>query len=376
MVSNPFIISGKIERDYFCDRKKESAELIRLIENGNNVVLISPRRMGKTGLIDYCFDDERIKSRYYTFFVDILQTSTLSEFIFLLGKEIYKGLASRGKKFVESFTQALRSLFGKFGFDPVSGLPTFNIQLGDITHPELTLEEIFEYLSGADCPCVVAIDEFQQIANYPEKNIEALLRSHIQRSANCNFIFSGSQRHIIQEMFMKSARPFYNSASIIYLYAITRSEYVPFIERMFADKGKTISPDTAGWIYDMFNGHTFYVQRLCNESFSYTVDGGVCDRAIVDYSLANILESYATLFRKTLSEMPVKQKELFYAIAQEGRARGVTSGAFVKKHSLSSTSSVQSALGKLLEKQLITQEEDCYLVVDRFFAIWLQRMLG
>ena len=179
--TNPFIVTGKIEPEYFCDRVKESALLIKLLTNGNNSVLISPRRMGKTGLIEFCYDKPEIKNNYYTFFIDILHTSSLTEFTYVLGKEIYQTLVPKSHKMVNLFLKTLKSISGKFGFDITTGLPTFNIELGDIDSPQYTLDEIFKYLEIADKPCIISIDEFQQISKYPEKNIEALLRTHIQK---------------------------------------------------------------------------------------------------------------------------------------------------------------------------------------------------
>ena len=189
-IVNPFIVTGKIDPAYFCDREEESARLIRSLDNGNNLVIISPRRMGKTGLIQFCYEKPEWKKTYYTFFIDILHTSSLREFTYTLGKEIYETLLPRSKRMTQLFMQTLKSISGKFGFDPLSNTPTFSLELGDIDRPEYTLDEIFVYLAKADKPCIIAIDEFQQIAKYPEKNIEALLRTHIQKINNCHFIFA------------------------------------------------------------------------------------------------------------------------------------------------------------------------------------------
>lgn len=97
---NPFIVTGKIEPEYFCDRIKESERVIKLLTNGNNLVIISPRRMGKTGLIQFCYEKPIIKDEYYTFFIDILHTSSLREFTYLLGKEIYETLLPDRKSVV------------------------------------------------------------------------------------------------------------------------------------------------------------------------------------------------------------------------------------------------------------------------------------
>ena len=144
--NNPFIVTGKIDPEYFCDRVNESARLVKSITNGNNLVIISPRRMGKTGLIQFCYDKPEISNEYYTFFIDILHTSSLREFTFLLGKQIYESLLPRSRKMLNLFIQTIKSISGKFGFDPVSNLPTFNIELGDIEQPAYTLDEIFHYL--------------------------------------------------------------------------------------------------------------------------------------------------------------------------------------------------------------------------------------
>lgn len=95
------------------------------------------------------------------------------------------------------------------------------------------MDEIFQYLEHADKRCIVAIDEFQQIAKYPEKNIEALLRTHIQKQMNTNFIFAGSERHMMQELFSSATRPFCNSADMMELKAIVPEIYVPFIVGLF-----------------------------------------------------------------------------------------------------------------------------------------------
>lgn len=375
MTINPFIIAGKIEKKYFCDRQAEQEELINRISNGHNVVLISPRRMGKTGLIEICYENSLIKKNYYTFFIDILQTSSLREFIFLLGKEIYSELVPRSKRMAKGFVQALKSLGGHVSFDSITGLPFLNISIGDIRHPELTLDEIFAYLAGADMRCIIAIDEFQQIANYQEKNVEAILRTHIQHSTNCNFIFSGSQRHILREMFISSARPFFNSASFMHLNPIPEEIYTDFIVKLFKEKGKLISKHLASEIYNKFEGHTYYVHRTCNEAFACTPAGDECDNQILQEAIDKILASYETLYRELLSQLPVKQKELLYAIAGDGKVSGITSVEFIRRNALSSASSVQSAARMLLGKEILTKVENTYSVADRFFAMWIRRML-
>lgn len=372
-VKNPFIVTGKIDAEYFCDRVTESARVIKTITNENNLVIISPRRMGKTGLIQFCFDKPEISEEYYTFFIDILHTTSLREFTYVLGRTIYETLLPNSKKMASLFIQTIKSISGKLGFDPVTNMPTFNIGLGDIEKPEYTLDEIFQYLDEADKPCIVAIDEFQQIAKYPEKNIEALLRTHIQRLRNCNFIFAGSERHMMQEMFTSSARPFYNSADLLVLNAIAPDIYTEFICNLFARRNRSIKQENAAWVYKRFNGHTYYIQRTFNEAYADTAEGTECTREIIETAIDTIIASNDTLFREILSNIPEKQKALLYAIAKDHEAKGITSSEFIKRHSLPSASSVQSAAKILLEKDYITETQKVYSVTDKLFAMWINK---
>lgn len=376
MKGNPFIVTGKIKPEYFCDRVNESARLVKSITNGNNLVIISPRRMGKTGLIQFCYDKPEIREEYYTFFIDILHTSSLQEFTYLLGRVIYETLLPRSVKMANLFIKTIKSINGKFGFDPMTNLPVFNVELGDIERPEYTLDEIFGYLSKADKPCIVAVDEFQQIAKYSEKNIEALLRTHIQRSVNSHFIFAGSERHLMQEMFSSSARPFYHSADILELRAIASEIYVPFIIGHFEKRNRRIAEENVKKVYNLFQGHTYYIQKTFNESFADTLEGEECTLEIIQAAIDNMIASNDTIFREILSNIPEKQKELLYAIAKDGVAEHITSADFIKRHKLSSASSVQSAANKLLDRDIITEINKVFSVTDRLFAMWINNMYG
>ena len=373
---NPFIVTGKIAPEYFCDRVAESARLIKSVTNGNNLVIISPRRMGKTGLIQFCYDKPEIVKEYYTFFIDILHTSSLREFTYLLGREIYETLLPRSRRMANLFIQTLKSISGKFGFDPVSNFPVFSIELGDIERPEYTLEEIFSYLNSADKRCIVAIDEFQQIAKYPERNIEALLRTHIQQQANSNFIFAGSERHIIQEMFSSAARPFYHSADVLELKAIDSGIYTPFVVNHFEKCRRYIDAVNVEKVYRLFNGHTYYLQKTFNEAFADTPEGGECGIDTIRRAIDEMIASNDTIFREILSNIPEKQKALLYAIARDGEAVRITSADFIKRHSLASASSVQSAAKKLLEKDYITEINKVFSVTDKLFAMWINKTYG
>ena len=373
IVNNPFIVGGYLSPHYFCDREVETEQLIRNITNGRNVVIISVRRMGKTGLIRHCFYQDEIKEHYYTFFIDIYATASLREFVFALGKEIFEKLKPKGIKFIERFFSVISSLRAGFKLDSVTGEPTFDIGLGDIHTAETTLDEIFAYLEQADKPCIVAIDEFQQIGNYTEKNVEAILRTKVQHCQNARFIFAGSQKHIMMNMFNSPARPFYQSVNMMQLKSIPLTAYRAFVERLFLENKKRIEEELIDEVYNFFEGHTWYIQLMFNELYILTGKGELCSRSQQTIALTNILQMQDFTYQEIFSRLPEKQKEVLIAIGKEQKAIGVTSGKFIKKYKLSTPSSVQSALKGLLEKNLVSQEQNQYEISDRLLGVWLQK---
>ena len=377
-INNPFIIKGAIPAEYFCDRVKETEILTNHIHNGRNVVLTAPRRIGKTGLIAHCFQTPKWEEEYYVFFIDILETSSLRDLTFALGRQIFETLKPKSKQMVDLFVQTVRSISGEFGYDILTGMPKFTLSLGAIRNPEYTLAEIFEYINQADKRCLIAIDEFQQIVHYPEKNIEAILRTHIQHCTNADFIFAGSERHILEEMFNLPSRPFYASTANMNLEAISQDIYTEFVLARFQEFNKHIEATSVEYVYRMFDGNTYCMQKVMNVAFAMTEENELCTQTIVEQAINDILSENERNYKNRLSLLTPKPKELLIAIAKEGKASRVTSGDFVRRYHLTSSSSVQSALKQLLADDWITytaneQGQKQYLLSDPFLSRWVQQ---
>lgn len=371
-MKNPFITSGYVSPTYFCDRAKETDAIISLVTNENNIALISPRRYGKTALIRHCLQRPEIEAHYYTFLIDIYATRSLRDLVNKLGKAILDTLKPQGRKVWEHFITSLKTLSGNFSYD-MSGTPSWSVSLGDISNPAVTLDEIFYYLQNADKPCIVAIDEFQQIGKYPEENIEAVLRTHVQYCNNATFIFSGSQRHLMGTIFTSPSRPFYQSVTIMNLPLIPEDKYAEFAMAHFQDAGKTIDREVISLLYSRFEGATFYLQKILNILFQQTPVGNVCTVEMIEMAIDYIIDFTADTYAELLYQLPEKQKQILMAINQEGNATAIFSSAFVKKYALISASSVKSAVNGLLDKDFITQERDTYKIYDKFFGIWLDK---
>ena len=370
-VNNPFIVGKYLSDKYFCDRSEETEFLRKQITNGRDVALISPRRIGKSGLIQHFFNQSDIKSQYYVFFVDIYATTSLAEFVYTLGKEIYAQLKPQATVWKEKFFQTITSFRVGFKLDSLTGNPSFDLGLGDIQAPQTTLDEIFAYIEEADKPCIIAIDEFQQIGEYAENNVEALLRTKIQKCHRAQFIFSGSKRHVMSNMFNSPSKPFYQSAISMGLEPISIHIYKEFAASLFTERNRQIEDEVIERVWNQYDGYTWFVQMMMNELFAMTTEGEACRISMIDEARHNVVMAQEQSYKDLLSNLPPKQKIVLQAIAKEGVAQNITSAKFIKKYNLNSASSVQAAVKFLLKNDLVTHTDNGYRVYDFFLSEWL-----
>ena len=373
-IFNPFIVGKYVSDKYFCDRSEETAFLRKQIQNGRDVALISPRRIGKSGLIQHFFNQSDIKEQYYVFFIDIYATTSLAEFVYTLGKEIYAQLKPQSTLWKEKFFQIISSFRIGFKLDSMTGEPSFDLGLGDIQAPQTSLDEIFAYIEEADKPCIIAIDEFQQICEYAEKNVEALLRTKIQKCHHAQFIFSGSKRHVMSNMFNTPSKPFYQSAISMGLEPIPVLTYTSFATRLFEERDKHIDKEVIEAIWTQYDGYTWFVQMMMNELYALTPSGKTCTAMMIDEARRNVIMSQEQSYKDMMANLPPKQKIVLQAIAREGIAQNITSAKFIKKYNLNSASSVQSAVKMLLKNDIVTQTNNEYRIYNFFFSEWLATM--
>lgn len=370
--NNPFLIAGYHSPEFFCDRKAESSTILEALYNGRNITLIAPRRMGKTGLIHHVFYQlKEQKSDVVTLYMDIYSTQSLGDFVRLFANTVLGQLDSVPQKALNRIGQFIRSCRPVFTFDEITGTPKVTVDVSP-TEEESTLKEIFDYLGSSEKRCYVAIDEFQQIAEYPEKGVEALLRSYIQFLPNVNFIFAGSKQHVMQEMFTSSKRPFYQSTQLLTIGTVNRDEYADFAMAHFAKNNLQLPREVFDAIYDKFDGHTWYIQNLLNRLYGYNRD---VEMASITYAMEQIVAEQSYSYADLLKAYPAGHVRLLKAIAQEGCVKEVLAGNFISKHKLRAASSVSSALKKLVANELVYQTTDGYIIYDRFMGEWLRNQV-
>lgn len=333
-LNNPFVIYGYKGAEYFCDRQKETETIMRALHNERNVALISPRRIGKTGLIHHAFaqiTNEHPDIR--CFYMDINATRNLQQFVELFAK-------------------------------------TFSITVSN-DQKEESLKHVLDYLKDSDKRIYVAIDEFQQISEYPEKNVEALLRSHIQFIPNVVFVFAGSKQHIMAEMFTSAKRPFYQSSQMLSLSPIDKKVYCEFANNLMEKKCMKLSADVFGYVYDVVDGQTWYVQHILNRL--YDIGGEIDIRLVNDTIMTSVMEQEVA-FLNYYESLTYNQSQLLLAIARDKAVESVLSQDFIHRHGLPASSSVSLALKALIEREFVYKYNGKFIIYDRFFAIWLRNL--
>ncbi len=371
LVLNPFSVTSYIGAEYFCDRNEETKELAGALANGRNVTLISPRRVGKTGLIHHFFQTLDPKE-VQCFYVDLYSTSNLQEFTKLFAQEI---LTRRITPFSEQMWTEITHFFGAlrpvFTTDPVTGMPQCTIDIQP-RREEWTLQQIFAYLEKSSTPCYVAFDEFQTIAEYRGIKMEALLRTYIQQLHNVHFIFSGSKKHIMTEIFSSAKRPFYRSTQMMHIDVIDEKVYYQFANKHLSAHGQHISEDAFHDLYALVDGYTWNIQNILNRLYQ-------TGKEQIDYNsiiliINQILQEEMPSYQLICRLITDRQLQVLRAVAKEERVKEPGGNLFLQKYQLGAYSTVRSAILSLIEKELLYQNEDgTYQVYEKFFALWLKQ---
>jgi AAA+ ATPase superfamily predicted ATPase len=369
---NPFVYQGYVSPDYFCDRIVETEELIGNLQNGRNTMLISPRRIGKTGLIKNAFHKlKEIEKDATCIYVDIFSTKNQQEFVQVLGSAITQDVLSRGQRAMKNLLEFFGSWRPVFGQDPYTGTPTISISI-EPSQSTVSLKSIFDYLSLSKREVYIAIDEFQQITKYPETGIEALLRSHIQFIPNAHFVFSGSKRRLMTQIFNSPERPFYQSTVSIGLEPLHEEIYYDFTRRFFEAKKGSFSQEMFHHVYHRFDGVTRSIQLMLNRL--YETEKNVCSEAQINEAILHIVNQSSMQYEELINLLTANQLSLMKAIAQEGCVVSPQGDEFIKRYNLPSASSIKTALDVLLDKDLVYRTQTGYIIYDHFLAIWLRRL--
>jgi hypothetical protein len=328
--------------------------------------------MGKTALIRHL--QSELKKEYLGVYVDILPTESMNDLLDSLATGI-AAMKPEHSTMGAKVWKFLKSLRPVVSYDSLSGTPTLSFNQS----PEQGMKsigELFDFLEDQSDPVILAIDEFQQILSYPETQVDAWLRTRIQELNNVRFIFSGSQQHLIYELFADPSRPFYRSTQFLKLDKINRDVYQTFIAEKFKKHRVKIGAATIESMLDWTEGYTYYVQLLCNRIFLRARDH-VPQELWKDEAM-RLLKEQEFVFYSYREGLTTNQWQLLKAIAREGQVKEPTSGDFSRRHELGSSASILRALKTLQKKELIYKDADSegksfYAVYDVLFKRWISK---
>jgi uncharacterized protein len=369
-INNPFITGGYLSPGYFCDRTEETKRIIGAISSRRNLTLISLRRMGKTGLLKHVkYQLEHLKKPFAVIYVDLLPTMNGNEMLNSISSALYR-LRKSENNFLEKMLGFLASLRPRLTMDPLTGEPSVELKVESSSGIKSGLEQVIKLISEIKQDIVFMFDEFQQISNYPEKNMESMLRTVIQTYPHIPFIFSGSSKQMLENMFMSPGRPFYQSSELMYLDRIRDADYRVFIKENFNNGKRKIDDASIDKVFDWTRLHTYYVQYVCNLLFQK--DENIMGSEKVKEVFHQIITDFEPQYINYRNLLPTHQFRLLKAIAAEDGVTQPTSGNFIGQNDLTSPSSVSTSLKALAEKEMIVYDIDRWQVYDVFLSRWLE----
>ena len=367
-----FIYGVSVSGENFTDRVEETRRLTMDFENGVNVILISPRRMGKTSLVKKVqshVDNPKIRVVY----MDIYDCRSEYDFYNKFATTILKETSGKMDLFLDNVKQFLTRLSPKISFSPDPNMG-YSVSLG-ITPKNYAPEEILDLpermASKMGIHIVVCIDEFQQVGEWTDSlTIQKRLRSVWQHQQNTSYCLFGSKKHLLTNLFQNRRMPFYHFGDTIYLKPISTDDWIPFICGKFAEKGKKISEEFVKQICTTVNNHSSYIQQLAWNVMVNT-EQEVTDE-IFQQAISELLAQSGPLFVQQIQGLTTYQMNLIRCLCQ-GIHKDFTSKGILETYQLGSKSNISRLKKTLIEKEIIEEEGDIITLADPVFEIWFKK---
>ena len=362
----PFPFETIAPKEYFYGRENELQELKKHIKNSTNVLLFSKRRMGKSTLIQNLFQE--IQNDYVVIYIDIYNIITAEDF----GNLLLKGITAQEKGDVLLVIKKLTALFKRTRVEPTFDPSTGEMGVKTVTQ-HLTFDELLEdafsvlFKIAKEKNVVLAIDEFQQIANIKDVKIDAVLRKYMQEANNISYIFLGSKRNILNSLFAYKA-PLYSMATPFSLQALN-------IEAIYsyATKHLDISKDMIEYIYNVSAGETKFLQMILHRIYIDKEHIQQIDTNCIDVIVEEIIVSKDDHYKTLFEIFSTNQKKAFRLLAKYSKE--LFSEKVLQEENIS-RSSMQSSLKQLFTKEYVDKEDGIYFIPDRAFELWAKKKLA
>ena len=372
---NPFQYGGVVGKDAFCNRQKELADLVKAMKNSERLFVYSERRIGKTSLIRQAL--ERLpKRQFLSAYIDLWPTDGEESFAIASAKAIAESMASTADRMLETARQFFGRLTPSISAD-AAGNPqiSFEFARSGIKTPDLVevLSAPGKIAAKRERRVVIVFDEFQRILEYSSDLAERSLRTAIQNQKGVSYIFLGSRKHLIQEMFVDQSRPLYRAGGHYPLGPISTQDWLPFIRDRFRGSDKLISDSLIRSICQRTGGHPFYTQHLCHAIWEICETGSQVTEETIECATRLLLDRESYAYTALWESLAPNQRRFLMGIAGEPEGVKVFASDFLQRYNLRSPSNVQRAVEALLTRDVIDRSNGSYVIGDPFFKIWIKQ---
>ena len=373
-MTTPFIYGKIADKDNFTNRIVETEYLENNFSSLINTTIISPRRWGKTSLVNKVIQQTKEKHTDYIFCqIDLFNIRSEKEFYIAFAKAILNASYSKWEEIAETAKKYLSRMIPKISLS--GGENSYDLTFGiDWDMQDYSFDEVLDLpqtlASAKQKKMVICIDEFQNINTYSDPlAFQKKLRAHWELQTDVCYCLYGSKRHMLQTLFSNSNMPFYKFGDILFLQKISREDWIKFITTRFEQTNKHISVNLAGKIADLMENHSYYTQQLSQQVWLRTEK--ICTEQILTSAFKSLINQLSLLFTSIIDMLPLRQINFLQAIL-EGE-KNFSSKNVLKKYDLGTSANIKNLKNSLLEKDIIDiTSKNEVLIQDPVFKYWLK----
>ncbi|MDR1680075.1 MAG: ATPase [Prevotellaceae bacterium] len=368
----PFIFGKSTDFVNFTDRDEDTAQLIRNFKSQINTTIISPRRWGKTSLVEKVATQLMAEnSDIKVCMLDIFNVRSEEEFYEHFAREVLKATANKWEEMAANAREFLSQLLPKISFSPDSQAEiSFGVEWSALQKNPDDILNLPETIAKAkNIRVIVCIDEFQSVGDYADSlAFQRKLRSHWQHHHHVAYCLYGSKRHMLLDIFSNAAMPFYKFGDIMFLQKISNKNWGEFVRKRFKDTGKKIALKDAEYLAQRVDNHSYYVQQLAQQAWLRTETN--CSAEIVDDALQGIKNQLSLLFVNQIESMTATQINFLKAVLNNETA--FTSQENLQKYRLGTSANLKRIKEALSAREIIDIQNNVVEILDPIFKLWLK----
>lgn len=369
---SPFQFGTLATDENFIDRQEDRALLKQLLSSHINVMLISPRRWGKSSLVKKAMDELMMEDKKVRVcYIDAFSIGSEAEFYRLFASRVIACASSKVDRWIDDAKKFLSGVIPQIVVnDQVTDFLAFDLKFVPQERDKLTILQLPEMLAKEKgVKVIVCIDEFQQLANLPGyKDMEGKMRSVWQQQQLTSYCLYGSKRNMMQRIFTQSSSPFYRFGQVIFMGKIAKKHWIPFIQHSFEKTGKSISQEHADRICDIVACHSWYLQQLCYFVWSFTVTEVTED--VFCLGLKQVLNINTPMFQNDTENLSATQIEMLKAIV-EGETH-FSSQTAKQLYRLGNPNTIVKNKQALQNKDIIEKQGQRFVFVDPMYQLWFK----